>query len=130
MDLLLDTHTFIWFDLTPDKLSPTVLEALLSESSQLYLSIASLWEMQIKLQLDKLSLEAGLVETVGKHQAQNGLRLLEIKPEHVFSLGDLPNHHRDPFDRMLIAQAKAEGYQLVTKDEHIHAYSADVELLW
>ena len=130
MDLLLDTHAFIWFDLSPEKLSERVIEALRDEDNRLYLSVASVWEMQIKIQLGKLRLEAGLTETLTRQQRVNQLYLLDIKTDHIEQLSHLQDHHRDPFDRLLIAQAMKQGYSLVTKDAHIHAYQEQVELLW
>ena len=130
MDLLLDTHALIWFDLIPEKLSTAALDALMNEGNTLYVSVASLWEMQIKQQLGKLSLDNGVEGTLKKQQQFNDVRLLPVKPRHIYSLQELEGHHRDPFDRMLIAQARTEDLTLVTADKHIHSYSNQVSLLW
>ncbi|PCJ38677.1 MAG: PIN domain nuclease [Moraxellaceae bacterium] len=130
MDLLLDTHAFIWFDLSPEKLSDVALDAFMNENNTLYISIVSLWEMQIKQQLGKLSLDGGVEGTFDKQRQCNNVRLLSMKPEHITTLQSLEDHHRDPFDRMLISQARTEDIILVTADKHIHSYKSQVELLW
>ncbi len=130
MDLLLDSHVFLWFDLTPEKLSRTAYDSLINEENTLYISLVSIWEMQIKLQLGKLVLDDGLPETIKKHQMSNQLKILNIEANHIFTLASLSDHHRDPFDRMLIAQAKAENYTLVTADKNVHSYSDQIALLW
>lgn len=130
MNLLLDTHTFIWFDLSPDKLSAPARQALLSDDNTLFLSVVSLWEMQIKLQLGKLSLNEGLAATVDKQVSINQVQLLSLKPDHIYRLASLADHHRDPFDRLLIAQAITEDYHLVTGDQHIHRYRDPASVLW
>ncbi len=130
MRLLLDTHVLLWFDGSPEKLSPKVLKTLLDENNELFLSHASIWEMQIKHQLRKLTLQTELKELIDSQQKINGLQLLDIKPKHVYSLNDLPSFHRDPFDRMLISQAITENMALITIDEKIHLYQEQVNCLW
>ncbi len=86
------------------------------------LSVTSLWEMQIKSQLGKLSLRVPLIELVSQQQATNGVIVLPILPAHVFALERLPTPHKDPFDRLLVAQANSEGATLVSADAIFAAY--------
>ena len=130
MDLLLDTHAFIWFDLAPEKLSTEIRRQLLSAEHRLYLSVVSIWEMQIKQQLGKLSLGQELAEAVSNQQDKNDVQILSLKPEHIYHLSSLANHHQDPFDRLLIAQAKTQDYHLVTRDKAIRCYVDEVNVLW
>lgn len=105
MNLLLDTHVFIWLSLTPEQLSQRVTDLLMDETNLWFLSLVSVWEMQIKQQLGKLSLNLPLPELIASQQQTNGLQLLPIELNHIFTLENLPQFHRDPFDRLLIAQA-------------------------
>lgn len=116
MKLLLDTHTFIWWDSAPAKLSPTALALCSDPTNQLVLSVASLWEIQIKRQLGKLDLRLPLAEIVAHQQETNGVAVLAVVQEHVLALEGIPSHHRDPFDRMLVAQAMVEVATLVSAD--------------
>jgi PIN domain nuclease of toxin-antitoxin system len=127
MKLLLDTHAFIWWATEPEKLSMQALALCQDKTSSLMLSVASVWEMQIKLQLGKLKLNLLLRELVESQQS-NGVQVLSIDMEHVLALDTLPAHHKDPFDRLLIAQANAEGAFLVSADQVFSNYP--VKLLW
>ena len=127
MKLLLDTHAFIWWDSDPEKLSPRALALCEDRTNQLHLSVASLWEVKIKAQLGKLKLASPLPDLVAAQQEANGLLLINIHADHTYALDDLPNHHKDPFDRMIIAQARAEGLRLVSHDGIIRRYPVDVE---
>ena len=104
MKLLLDTHIFIWWVDQPEKLSPAALSALEDEANELLLSVASVWEMQIKIQLGKLKLSLPLKELVKNQQETNDLTVSPVALPHVLALDALPFHHKDPFDRLLIAQ--------------------------
>ena len=128
MKLLLDTHAFIWWDDAPEKLSPTAFAACRDTRNTLHLSLASAWEMQIKAQLGKMRLPLPLGELLRKHREENGLRLEAVTLPDILALSTLPAHHRDPFDRILIAQAKRGGFRLVSCDPEIARY--DVEVLW
>ena len=108
MKLLLDTHTFIWLDSSPEKLSNTVLTACEEPANQLYLSVVSAWEMQIKQQIGRLQLDVSFDQMIQTQQSANDLRILPVALHHVYALGALPLYHHDPFDRLPIAQAKAE----------------------
>ena len=125
MKLLLDTHIFIWWRTSPDRLTPHVKSTLENEETDVYLSVASIWEMQIKIQLDKLKLAVSLRSFVEDEQ-RNGLTLLSVSERHVFQLEQLPPIHRDPFDRILVAQALVEGAQIVTTDAQICGYPVTV----
>lgn len=127
MKLLLDTHAFLWFFDTPDKLSPTVRAALADPANACFLSVVSVWEIQIKLALGKLALSQ-TVEDAITLAINDGLQILPAELNHVFGLSGLPRHHSDPFDRLLIAQALFEGLTLVTRDAKFRQYS--VPLLW
>ncbi|MBM4086091.1 MAG: type II toxin-antitoxin system VapC family toxin [Planctomycetes bacterium] len=126
MKLLLDTHAFIWWDSEPSKLPPHVLSLCESQENSLLLSVASVWEMQIKLELGKLRLRLPLSQLIEGQQQTNGVELLTVRLEHVLRLGALPAHHRDPFDRMLIAQAQVEDIAVVSGDPLFRKYPAKV----
>jgi len=126
--LLLDTHTFIWWDSDPAKLSATAMALCTDPANELILSVTSLWEMQIKHQLGKLSLRLPLVDIVAHQQATNGVIVLPILPTHVFALDGLPTAHKDPFDRLLVAQANSEGATLVSADAIFRSYP--VRMAW
>ena len=128
MKLLLDTHAFIWWDSNPAKLSSNALALCQDQSNTLLLSVASIWEMQIKLQLGKLKLSLSLAEVIEGQQQLNNLDLLPVLLEHVLHLEGLPLHHKDPFDRLLIAQANIENATLVSNDPVFRNYQ--VKLLW
>jgi PIN domain nuclease of toxin-antitoxin system len=128
MKLLLDTHTFIWWASEPERLSKKVLRACENEKNDLFLSAASVWEMQIKLQLGKLELESSLRILILNQQDMNNLQILSVSLPHVLALENLPLHHRDPFDRLLIAQAVEENMKLVSKDKIFSQYP--VSVLW
>ncbi|MCK6559665.1 type II toxin-antitoxin system VapC family toxin [candidate division KSB1 bacterium] len=128
MNLLLDSHAFIWWSSEPEKLSPSARAYCEDGNNMLLLSVASVWEMQIKLQLGKLKLFAPLRTLIENQQRNNALQILRIDIEHAFALEALPLHHKDPFDRMLIAQANTEELFLLSKDEIFKAYP--VKLLW
>ena len=123
MKLLLDTHIFIWWADQPEKLSHAALSALQEEANELLLSVASVWEMQIKIQLGKLKLSLPLKELVKTQQETNQLNLLPVELKHVLALDALPFHHKDPFDRLLMAQSIEEEQTLVSADSQFSAYS-------
>lgn len=128
MNILFDTHVFIWWDSNPEKLPTHILSACESTENTLFLSIASLWEMQIKQQLGKLELREPLSTLVSMQQATNGIQLLPIHATHVFALQNLPNHHKDPFDRLIIAQALNEKLTIATADRQFIHYPATLLL--
>jgi PIN domain nuclease of toxin-antitoxin system len=128
MKLLLDTHTFIWWDSEPAKLSPQALTLCQERTNSLLLSVASAWEMQIKLQLGKLKLTMPLAEIIESQQQRNNIEILPVLLPHVLALQSLPAYHKDPFDRLLIAQANVEEAILVSSDPVFAQYI--VKVVW
>jgi PIN domain nuclease of toxin-antitoxin system len=128
MKLLLDTNVFIWLNDAPHRVREQVMTVIANPDNDLFLSLTSIWEMQIKIQLGKLELSDSLPDILKTQQVENNLQVLTIDINHIWSLGNLPNHHRDPFDRLLIAQAQTEGMTLVSADGIFKMY--DVDLLW
>jgi PIN domain nuclease of toxin-antitoxin system len=128
MKLLFDTHAFIWWDSDPSRLPARVLAACQDQENSLVLSVVSVWEMQIKSQLGKLTLSLPLATITERQVKTNGIQVLPATLDHVLELANLPLHHKDPFDRLLVAQAIAENAVLLTADPAIAAYS--VKSLW
>ncbi len=126
MKLLLDTHTFLWLDGSLERLSARALSACEAPTNQLYLSVVSAWEIQIKHQINRLKLEVPLEEMIQGQQDTNGISILPVELRHIYTLQQLPLHHNDPFDRLLIAQAKAEQMRLVSADSQFSPYLIDV----
>ena len=126
MKLLLDTHIFLWWADQPEKLSQAALSALQDEANELILSVASVWEMQIKIQLGKLKLSLPLKELIKNQQETNDLTVSPVALTHVLALDALPFHHKDPFDRLLIAQSIEEDLTLVSADSQFSAYSVNL----
>jgi len=123
--LLLDTHVWLWLLGDVDQL-PVDVVAVLSDADDLVLSAASVWEVTIKNGLGKLPLPVPLAELVATSYTSAGMRPLPIAAKHAVAVGDLPGLHRDPFDRLLVAQSRVEGLTLVTTDPHIQAYDVSV----
>lgn len=123
MKLLLDTHIFIWWVDHPEELSPTTLSALEDPANELVLSVASVWEMQIKTQLGRLKLSLPLKDLVKNQQETNDLVVFPVALAHVLALDTVPFLHKDPFDRLLIAQSIEEDLTLVSADSQFSAYS-------
>ena len=128
MKLLLDTHAFLWINEGSERLSQKVKGLCGSGEHEFYLSMASPWEMQIKNQLGKLSLAMPVEELVDKNRQENNIQLLPIGLAHIAYLKQLPAHHKDPFDRIIIAQAIIEGLTVVTIDHAFADYS--VPVIW
>jgi PIN domain nuclease of toxin-antitoxin system len=127
MKLLLDTHAFIWWDSDPAQLSAPALAALRDPANEVWLSVASVWEMVIKAQLGKLTFRQPLADIVSQQQA-NGLRVLSVALAHALGVEALPAIHKDPFDRVLIVQANVEGCELISADPVVRQYP--VRVLW
>lgn len=128
MKVLIDTHVFIWWTSDQTNLSPYVSNLLTDANTKAILSIASIWEMQIKSSLGKLTFKTALQELIEDEVKRNQIKLLPIDLSHIYALSNLPNHHKDPFDRLLIAQAINEGLTIVSIDEKFDSYN--VERLW
>ena len=119
---------FLWMNDAPEKLSARVRNLFERGEDELFLSIASPWEIQIKQQIGKLAIEGSIDELLAPHLEDNSLRLLPIELRHILRLGSLAMHYRDPFDRMFIAQALTEEMGIVTADPLFDAYS--VSVIW
>ena len=119
--LLLDTHVALWW-LEDRRLSESAATAIADARNPTHLSIASAWEMAIKQGLGQLQVRDDYVEQL----ALDGIELLGITPAHTRAVRDLPPHHRDSFDRMLVAQAQVEGLTLVTRDRRLRGYDVAV----
>ena len=128
MRLLLDTHTLLWFLREPEKLPPRVIDKISESGSDAFVSLGTLWEIAIKTTLNKLQLPKEYEELFPSAVSGNGMSLLQIEPRHLATLRRLPLHHRDPFDRLLIAQAISDSLTLVSCDPHFPAYG--VHLFW
>jgi PIN domain nuclease of toxin-antitoxin system len=128
MRILLDTHVLIWLVEGDKNLSAVARSAIEDEGNSLYLSIVSLWEITIKLSLGKLDLQLSVDEMVESFLIPGGIEILQIETSHLSILRDLPLYHRDPFDRLIIAQAKSEQMMLVSADGVFERYGVD--LLW
>jgi PIN domain nuclease of toxin-antitoxin system len=120
--LLLDTHIVLWAVLDDPGLSPTQRNALTAEDREVYVSAASLWEIAIKHALGKLAVPERLAETL----LQAGCRPLPITWRHAQAADQLPRHHADPFDRMLVAQARCEDLMLMTRDAKLRRYEVEL----
>ena len=125
---LLDSHVLLYLAQHPDRL-PRRLRSLIEDgSNELHVSMASLWEIQIKALQGKLALDMPLDRLITTQRDENGVRLLAIRLPHVVEHERLPMHHRDPFGRMLVAQARVEGLVLLSADARLKRY--DVRLAW
>lgn len=127
MKLLLDTHVFIWMHGDPDRLSRRARDLLVDADTELHLSVVVAWELGIKLARERLTLPEPLDEYVTTRARRARMSLLSIDLGHVLEAVTLPPHHADPFDRMLVAQARAESLTLLTADTWITRY--DVEII-
>lgn len=121
MRILLDTNIFIWWDSDPDSV-PHRARPYLDQNSNIVLSVVSIWEIQIKHQLRKLTLRLPIEQVIRDQQERNGVEILPATLEHALYLSQLPAIHKDPFDRLLIAQANVEGIPLLTADRIISQY--------
>ena len=128
MKLLLDTHVFLWLNDDPKQLSQTVKALCRSGEHEFFLSMASPWEIQIKRQLGKLSLAMPIDELVRKNMLENNIKLLPVELSHISYLEQLPQHHKVPFDRIIIAQAIIEDLTVITVDHAFADYS--VRVMW
>ena len=127
MKLLLDTHAFLWFMAGDPRLSRTARRAIEDNERELWLSAASVWEMAIKSSLRRLTLPARTSDYIAD-KVQRGLQILTIDWPVAAAVERLPFHHRDPFDRLIIAQAQAERVDVVTKDRVFRRYG--VKVVW
>lgn len=126
MRVLLDTQIFIWWDSEPKKLPPQVLALCQDQTNTLVLSVASVWEMQLKSQLGKLDLDRPLAEIIESQQLTNHVEALPVQVAHVLALQHLPPHHKDSLDRLIIAQAIAENITVVSVDTMFPLYPVTI----
>jgi PIN domain nuclease of toxin-antitoxin system len=124
LKLLLDSHVLLWWHADDQRLSVRACEAMERPGAALYFSAASIWELAIKQASGKLDMPGSLLDTLAEEKIEE----LKISSAHAIRAGTLAPHHRDPFDRVLIAQAQVEGMTLVTGDAQCAAY--DVAVLW
>jgi len=120
--LLLDTHAFLWFCADDPALSPEAKSRIQDARNDKFLSVASIWEIAIKRSLGKLHLSVELSELVAEGTIPNGIGILDVRTEHAVGVVALPFFHRDPFDRLLVAQALAERLTIVGGDTAFDAY--------
>ncbi|MEX0690638.1 MAG: type II toxin-antitoxin system VapC family toxin [Gemmatimonadales bacterium] len=126
MKILLDTQCWLWMITNPDRLSPHAQRLLTDGDNTLWLSVASVWEIAIKHGLGKLRLPTSPTVYVPAQLAATRVASMVIQPEHALRVGELPPHHRDPFDRLVIAQAQLERMPIMTADPRFHEYDVDV----
>jgi PIN domain nuclease of toxin-antitoxin system len=122
MNLLLDTHIFLWWLDDNASLSTNVRGAIANTDNVIILSAAVIWEIRIKQGIGKLEIAPNFYKVI----KEQGFEMLSITPDHAYAVGNLPNHHRDPFDRILIAQALLEGFTIVTHDAIFNRYPIPV----
>lgn len=128
MTVLLDTQAFLWFVLNDSRLSAAATNAIASTANKVLVSPASYWELAIKIAIGKYSLNEPYESFIEDQLATNGFQILEIEPRHTARLLEMPFHHRDPFDRLLVAQAMAEQIPLVSSDSQLDQYG--IQRLW
>jgi len=124
---ILDTHVVLWIAENSPLLSDKAKNAILDENAEKYVSIASAWEVAIKLDTKKLTLDGGLPEFF-RMIDDNGFFTLSVEREYLKQITRLPNYHKDPFDRLILATAMAENISIITADENIHMY--DIDYIW
>lgn len=128
MKVLLDTHAFLWWVRDDRRLSERAREIFADTGNELLFSVVSGWEIAIKSRLGKLRVAGDLDAYLSAHLRDNAMRVLPIYLSHAVRVADLPEHHQDPFDRLLVAQADVEGVPLVSTDPAISRYP--VEVVW
>ncbi|MEA3439083.1 MAG: type II toxin-antitoxin system VapC family toxin [Chloroflexota bacterium] len=128
MKLLLDTHTFIWWITDNPQISPKIRRLMSDGSNEIFFSAASGWEIAIKARLGRLELNEDLSRFIPTQLSENAFSVLPIELSHTLHTYHLPYHHRDPFDRLLIAQSQLEKMPLASNDQLLAGY--DVELIW
>jgi len=129
MKNLLDTHSFLWFFNDDCNLSNNAKDAILNPENENFVSIVSIWELAIKMSIKKYFFDGGMPALIKTIKNNNFTILRSIKEEYVKIVKDLPFHHKDPFDRMIIATAIHEKMTLITADENIMQYN-EVNKLW
>ncbi|MDQ6941312.1 MAG: type II toxin-antitoxin system VapC family toxin [Candidatus Eremiobacteraeota bacterium] len=126
MRLLLDTHVWLWWMLGSSKIGKKAQRIMFDPESTLYLSTASAWEIAIKYSIGKLELPAPPASYIAARAAGGDFRVIDVRLEHALAVADLPRHHDDPFDRLLVAQSIVEGFRLITADRRLEMYDVDL----
>jgi PIN domain nuclease of toxin-antitoxin system len=126
MKLLLDTHAFLWWVAGDPQLSERVKDLIADGSNQVFFSVASAWEIVVKASLGRLKLEDDLKTFLDDQLEANAFEVLQIHLRHALAIASLPDLHRDPFDRMLVAQAASDGLAILSADPQVHGYPVDV----
>lgn len=128
MEYLVDTHALLWWDTEPERIGAAAIKIFQNPENTLYVSHASVWELAIKLRLKKLTLPAALDTWLMDSVQENGFSLLPIGLDAIMKTQELPLHHGDPFDRILIAQALLRNWQALSSDSQWDAYP--VRRIW
>ena len=128
MKALIDTHTFLWWNTDDPQLSPRARKIIADEKNEIFLSAASAWEIAIKTAKGRLVLPEEPAVYVTSRMSLHRIQSLPVQVGHALRVYELPPHHADPFDRLLVAQCQMESLPLITKDEEIRRY--DVETIW
>ena len=126
MAALLDTHTFLWFVSGEKQLPEKIKNKILDINEPCYISIASLWEITIKIQIGKLKIDIS-IEDLFKYADRNQIEIVQITAEHLLVLASLPQHHNDPFDRLIVSQAISENMTLYSRDKGLKKYKIKQE---
>lgn len=126
MQYLLDTHVLIWWITYDQRLTAKARELIQSHRNKIYWSVASSWEISIKYALGRLEFDEPPEELIPSELDKNRIDTLAILNDHAFLAGQLPTHHKDPFDRMLAAQARIESMGIISNDSHLRLYDVDV----
>ena len=129
MRILLDTHVWLWMVATPERMNASIRSRLADRANELYLSAASAWEIAIKYRIGRLPLPEPPERFVPPRLLRDAVMPLAVEHAHALRVAGLPDHHRDPFDRLLIAQALCENLVLYTADEKLLRYPAPCELV-
>ena len=128
MKVLIDTHALLWFlEGEQKKLSTIAINSIITDANEKYVSIASLWEIAIKVNIGKLQLVSDF-SRLESLIASNGFQIVAIEYHHLIEYEKMEIHHRDPFDRILIAQSVSEGFQIITKDPNLSFYK--IKTIW
>ncbi len=128
MKHLLDTHTLLWIVNDDPRLSETAKSLFLEERNEMFCSLASIWELAIKISMGKLSLDQPLQLFIDEQIFGNNIKILFIETRHILPLENLPFHHKDPFDRLIIAQAMVEKIPVISKDIWFDSYP--IQRIW
>jgi PIN domain nuclease of toxin-antitoxin system len=126
VNYLLDTHVWLWWLLRPERIRREVVRLIADAANTIYVSTVSSWEIAIKISIGKLRLPEAMEKAIPDSLAVDSMATLVLEHRHCFELATLPLHHRDPFDRMLIAQARVQGWPVITADPEFDHYDVEV----